>query len=191
MPFPSPPWSLRGQAWVSLVRAAAPGEGTDTWVTGFVDHQPGGTLSYRELVVARRLGRRAVQVRDLWVDSAASRDGGRSLWHLPKQLGVLTHTASGLGLVGNAEWAATDGTAQIASASFADVARAAVPLPFRFRTEQPREDGPPAVTSVAGRGRSLPCLAHWDFAAEGPLGWLAGRQPLASFRVRDFALVFG
>ena len=44
---------------------------------------------------------------------------------------------------------------------------------------------------MRGRTRAVPCLAHWEFADDGPLGWLAGKQPLVSFRLRDFAMDFG
>ena len=58
--------------------------------------------------------------------------------------------------------------------------------------EQPRTGSTAAtVTGFGGTARSLPCLGHWEFAADGPLSWLAGKQPLASFRVRDFDLTFG
>ena len=44
---------------------------------------------------------------------------------------------------------------------------------------------------VRGRARTLPARAHWDFAADGPLGFLAGHRTLASFRLHNFHLTFG
>lgn len=191
MAFPSPPWSLQGQAWVSVLRAAAPGRPTGTWVAAFVDYQPGGVLSYSELLVAERVSGLGFTLRSVWVDSMASLEGGQSLWAIPKEAGELRHHSSGLGLVRHAEWAAASAGRTIASASFADAARVAPRLPFRATAVQPRRGGRPVQTPFSGTGRSLACLAHWDFPADGPLGWLTGKQPLASFRVRDFSMTFG
>jgi acetoacetate decarboxylase len=188
--FPSPPWDLRGQAWVSLFRATEPGGSPGAYAVGWVDYQPPGTLAYRELLVAKRVTRTALSVIDLWVDSPSSAEGGRALWALPKELGELSLDDSGLGLVARAEWSATSDGRPVASASFADTSKVAVRLPIKASVRQPR-NGSEVETSLSGSGRSLPCLAHWEFAAEGPLGWLTGKQPVVSARVRDFSVSFG
>jgi acetoacetate decarboxylase len=188
--FPSPPWDLRGQAWVSLFRATEHGRSPAAYAVGWVDYQSPGTLAYRELLVARRVSRSSLTVTDLWVDSESSAEGGRALWALPKELGELSLAESGLGLVERAEWAAGVDGQPIASASFADTTKVAVRLPIKASVRQPR-NGREVETSFSGTGRSLPCLAHWEFAAGGPLGWLAGKQPLVSARVRDFTVSFG
>lgn len=192
MPFPSPPWALRGQAWLSVFWAAPSGGTPATHVVAFIRYEPGGVLSYSELLVARRLsGLRRLTIDDIWVDSEPSREGGRGLWGIPKELADFHHESSGLGLVRRAEWSASlDGRA-IASADFADTARLSPRLPFAAGLEQPRADGPATITGFRGTARSLPCLGHWEFAPDGPLGWLAGKQPVASVRVRDFELTFG
>lgn len=196
MPFPSPPWPMRGQMWLSLFRAAPPEGPRGLWGAAWVDYQEGSALTYSELLVARPVtvvGGRRVTIRDIWVDSVRSRDGGRSLWGIPKDLAVFRHEESGLGPVRRAAWsAATEDGTPIASARFADAAALApVRLPFRSATWQRRDDGSEAHATWRGRTRALPCLAHWDLPAAGPLGWLAGKQPLASFRLRDFEMEFG
>ena len=42
-----------------------------------------------------------------------------------------------------------------------------------------------------GAARSLPCLGSWDFDADGPLAFLHGRRPVASFRLADCDGSFG
>ena len=190
MTFPSPPWQLQGQAWVSLFRAAEPGRAKAAYVAAWVDYEAGGMLAYRELLVARRVDRTRLTVTHIWVDSPTSREGARALWALPKELADFTHEASGLGLVAKAEWSATAGDRPVATASFADTSRVAIRLPTRLSLRQPRAAGQ-VETSVSGSGRSLPCLGHWEFDADGPLGWMAGQQPLVSFRVRDFQVTLG
>lgn len=193
MPFPSPPWTLRGQAWLSVFWVAPPGGTPATHVAGFVSYEAGGVLTYSELLVARRhRGLRRLTIDQIWVDSEPSRDGGRALWGIPKELADFRHEGSGLGLVTRAQWAASIDERPIASADFADTARVAPRVPFSAALEQPRTGSTATtVTGFGGTARSLPCLGHWEFAADGPLSWLAGKQPLASFRVRDFDLTFG
>jgi hypothetical protein len=60
--------------------------------TAWVDYRPGGDLSYRELlsaVLVRAGWRPRVTITHIWVDSVASRDGGRELWGIPKDLAEL------------------------------------------------------------------------------------------------------
>src|SRR5205085_1496829 len=96
-------WDLRGQLHASafLVPVAdVPADVPPGWSpvrigsravvgTAWVDYGPGGVLSYRELMATLlvRRGRQVVpHVFAIWVDSAASRDGGRELWGIPKEL---------------------------------------------------------------------------------------------------------
>ena len=37
----------------------------------------------------------------------------------------------------------------------------------------------------------MPCRGTWTFDLDGPLGWLAGKQSVASFRQADFTMSFG
>jgi acetoacetate decarboxylase len=192
MPFPSPPWDLRGQAWLSVFWVAPPGRTPATHVVGFVSYEAGGALSYSELLVARRHGGlRRLTIDQIWVDSRASLEGGRALWGIPKEPAEFHHDTSGLGPVRRARWAASAEDRAVASADFADASQLSPRVPFAASLEQPRSGGSATVTGFHGSARSLPCLGHWEFAADGPLSWLAGKQPVASFRVRDFALTFG
>ena len=66
-------------------------------------------------------------------------------------------------------------------ARFGDASRLALRTPFRGGTWQPGiadTDGEERTASLTGSAKALPCRAQWDFATDGPLGWLAGaRQP--------------
>jgi len=60
--------------------------------TAWVEYEPGGVLQYRELlsaVLIRHRARPGVSIVDIWVESPASRDGGRELWGIPKELAEL------------------------------------------------------------------------------------------------------
>lgn len=188
MPYPSPPWTLRGQLWLSLFYAARPGEERSLVTVGWVSYEAGSTLEYAELLVARPLkvdDTRRVTVEQMWVDSPTSLEGGRSIWGMPKELADFTLDQGGLGPAGRAAWSATVDGAPLASASFADANGVAPRTPVRTSTWQTRDDGSEVVGRARGSARSLPCLGHWDFAADGPLGWLHGHQPVSSFRLRD------
>jgi Acetoacetate decarboxylase (ADC) len=102
--YPSPPWELRGPvllvpALVDARRAAelvpadmsvAPAAGQA--VGGILVASYGGssTLAYNEVLtfcgVARRGRSLGLWISEVYVDSEASRDGGRELWWLPKEL---------------------------------------------------------------------------------------------------------
>ncbi len=47
------------------------------------------------------------------------------------------------------------------------------------------------VADLRGSAKALPCRGSWEFDAHGPLAWLAGKRPLASFRMADFQMSFG
>src|SRR5688500_11963713 len=103
MTFPSPPWRMTGQLWLTLVRTARPGPGgrpAGTYGVALVDYQEGSPLTYGELLVARPVkvedgpnAGKHVTVTDIWVDSAPSREGGRSLWAVPKELATFGWSA--------------------------------------------------------------------------------------------------
>lgn len=193
MAFPSPPWRLCGDAWGSLFRAAAPGEPTATWAVGLVAYDRGSTLSYSELVVARVKDplRGEVEVREMWVDSPTSREAGRALWALPKEMATFHHDAGGLTPLGRHAWRVRRDGAVAVEAEFLDTAVAAVRTPVRGAAVQPRADGTTQRSPMRGSARLVPCLARWEIDPRGPLGWLGDRSPLVSFRVRDFRLTFG
>jgi hypothetical protein len=141
----------------------------------FVSYEPGGVLTYEELLVATPVWDRdavAVSVPQIWVDSEASLLGGRELWAIPKQLARFGQGSS------IASVAVTGG----------------VPVPGRWtavgRTAQ-RLDGRDVRTRLRLSGRYRLVRAAWMFPVDGPLGYLTGRAPLVSLATRDMELTFG
>lgn len=199
--YPPAPWAMVGQLWLSLFRLREPVDElrpAGLYGAAFVSYQPGSPLTYSELLVARpvkttRHGRR-VSITDIWVDSPASVAGGRELWAIPKEPCDFDLETSHRGPLSTTDWSATVGRRPIASASFTDVSRAAVRLPFTGGTWQPGiddTDGEERTAVLQGSSKSLPCRGRWDFAADGPLGWLRGARGVASFRMADFRMSFG
>jgi hypothetical protein len=197
---PPAPWQLVGQLWLSLFHLR---DGVDAlrpaglYGAAFVSYEPGGSLSYAELLVARpvraeRPGR-SVSITDIWVDSPESRDGGRALWAIPKDLCDFTWESTRSGPLARTEWSASTGSRPIASARFTDVSRAAPRTPFRFSTWQPplAPGGSERTAPVRGSAQALACRGAWDFDPEGPLAWLRPARRLASGRMASFRLSFG
>ena len=107
--YPPQPWDLRGQLYLSVFavpRTDLPALPAALAATvrpvpfgrhalvgaAWVRYEPGGVLHYRELLSAVLVheGRRPrVSITDIWVDSVESRDGGRALWGIPKDLAEL------------------------------------------------------------------------------------------------------
>jgi hypothetical protein len=197
--YPPEPWRLRGQmhltAWAvpagSLPRLSAglePGQagGTALVVTAWVIYEPGGMLSYRELLVAvlaHRGKRPLVTITDIWVDSVASLHGGRELWGIPKQW-------ASFHIDGAICEAVDDHGEPIASAAVRPISA----LPGRWRA------GYTVAQQRAGELMLIPvrCAAgvrliqlSWEFASGGSLGWLVGARPILSMSLRDFTLRFG
>lgn len=141
----------------------------------FVSYEPGSVLTYEELLVATPVwdrGEPAVSVPQIWVDSEASRQGGRELWAIPKQLARFGRGSS------IASVAATGG----------------VPLPGNWSTSgwtAQRLDGRDVRTRMRLSGRYRLVRAAWMFPVDGPLGYLTGRTPLVSVATRDLRLTFG
>ena len=188
---------MRGQLWLSLVRTSRPGPGDrppGTYGVALVDYQPGSPLTYGELLVARPVrvssgpdAGRHVTVTDIWVDSEPSREGGRSLWAVPKELAAFDWSTEGRDGRGPVS-AAVPG---IAEAAFG-APRAGLPrLPFSGTTWQPRDDGSSVVASLTGSSRAFPVRGGWTFQPDGPLAWLADARVLSSFVMRDFRMSFG
>ncbi len=197
MPFPSPPWQLRAQAWLSLfaVRDGGSSRPAGLYAAAFVDYGAGSPLTYHELLVARlqRTGRSPqVRITDIWVDSPASRDGGRALWAIPKQLADLPLQDRSLGPAARTTFSGVAAGRHLATAAFTAMPRAAlVRVPFTATTSQQREDGTTVVTPMSGSARPVACLGAWTFDPDGPLAFLHGRRPLVSLRLRDVRLRFG
>ncbi|HET9860764.1 MAG TPA: acetoacetate decarboxylase family protein [Nocardioidaceae bacterium] len=197
MPFPSPPWTLQGDMWLSLFRVGSSGTSyrpPGLYGAAFVDYREGSVLTYRELLVARVIREGAVprvRVVDIWVDSTASRDGGRALWALPKELAHLHIERGGAGPVSRTSWDASLAGGTLATARATGVRAPAPRTPLRFGVSQEREDRTTVVAGVAGSARVLPWVIHWDFPTDGPLWWLRSHRPLVSLRMTGFQIRFG
>ena len=155
MAFPSPPWTLNGQAWVSLFYATPPasldptGEGLGVYAAAYTSFETGSTIPHRALVVARRVrdgDGRAYRVVDGWTDAAAAVEGYGSLFGYPVRVGSLDGDLGGLGPVSRSEWTATG----VAGAQFADTAGIALRTPLTVVTRQPRTQGTVATADAVG-----------------------------------------
>lgn len=194
--YPEEPWDLHGHAYIGawlVPRANLPtphspatkavtifGRGI-VGAAFFVYEEP-SPLTYNEImatVLVRQGWRLRVSITHIWVDSPASRDGGRDLWAIPKQLAdfeVVPHTsyrATGIG-----------------SLVLQRVRRLPWQLPAGFRIAQD-QGGSLLVSPVAGRIRLGTAAGRWTFTADGPLGFLAGRKPLLTLAASPFRLLFG
>ncbi|WP_051551288.1 acetoacetate decarboxylase family protein [Nocardioides sp. URHA0020] len=199
--YPAAPWAMVGQLWLSIFRLR---EGVDelrpagTYGAAFVSYEPGSPLTYSELLVARLVPTehhgRCVSITDIWVDSPASVAGGRELWAIPKGLCDFQLDTSHRGPLSSTTWSASLGRRPIATASFTDVTRAIPRVPFTGTTWQPGiddTDGEERTAVLRGSAKAFPARGRWDFAPDGPLGWMRGARQLASFRQADFRMSFG
>jgi hypothetical protein len=194
--YPPEPWDLHGHAYVGIWllprdRTPAPHSPATKVVTifgraivcaAFFVYEEPSPLTYNEImstVLVRQGWRLRVSITHIWVDSEASRDGGRALWAIPKDLAdfdVVPHTSYAAQGIGSLE--------------VKRVRRLPWALPIRFRIAQDRE-GALLVSRVKGRIRYGNTTARWSFAADGPIGFLAGRKPLLTLASRPFRLIFG
>lgn len=199
--YPAAPWTMVGQLWLSIFKLKTPVDDlrpAGIYGAAFVSYEPGSPLTYSELLVARLAdtdahGRR-VSITDIWVDSPASVAGGRELWAIPKGLCDFDLDTQRRGPLSSTEWSASFGRKPIASASFTDVSKAMLRIPFKGGTWQPGIDdtfGEERTAILQGSSKALPCRGRWDFAADGPLAWMCGARQLASFRQADFKMTFG
>jgi len=199
--YPAAPWHMVGSLWLTLFKVAQPVDDlrpAGIYGAAFVSYEEGSPLTYSEFLVARpistdRDGRR-VSITDIWVDSPASVAGGRELWAIPKGLADFTLESEHRGPFTSTDWRVTEGRVPIAAATFKDVSRAAVRLPFKGGTWQPGiEDthGEERTATLQGSSKALPARARWDVNPDGPVGFLAGARQLASFRQAAFRMSFG
>jgi hypothetical protein len=202
MPYPAAPWHMHGQLWCSLFRVREgdhPDREPGLYGAALVSYERPSPLTYSELLVARPVEKK-VEITDIWVDSPDSRDGGRELWAIPKDLCDFRRDTSG-SLLQRTTWTTAQGGRPIARARFSDVSRAMFRTPFKGATRQERaaldEETRPGgsdevvVAHLSGSSRTLPCRGSWEFDETGPLAWLAGKRPVASFRMADFQMAFG
>lgn len=183
--------------WLSVFRVpdtGRPDRPDGMYGAAFVSYEEGSPLTYLELLVARLVDAKARKVRitDIWVDSAESLAGGRALWAIPKDLAKLELDDRRLGPTSHTEFSGHVDGRTIAAGQFAALPGASlVRAPFHASTSQLRDGGSEVVTSMTGSSKTFPALATWEFAADGPLGFLHGRRPVASFRLTDLRLTFG
>jgi len=202
--YPPEPWELRGQMHVAvwLVPRAGTGlrpvpagtrqvrvVGREVVGTAWVDYEPGGVLTYRELLVAT-LVRDGVRPRTtitaIWVDNVPSRDGGRALWAIPKDLARIEFGVA----AGDFGAEAHIDARPIASASVDRGVRLPGRWPVRFRVVQDR-DGQPQTTRVRATARIQIGRSSWRFAPDGPLAYLRGLRPRLTVTLADFRMTFG
>jgi len=206
--YPPQPWDLRGQLYLSLfavprsVLPALPGPlartvrpvpfGRRALVgAAWVRYEPGGVLHYQELLAAVLVHERLrprVSITEIWVDSVESRDGGRELWGIPKDLATFEGLAAGRPSM------TLEGTESSARPAASAVLRRGARLPGRprvgFTLAQDLHGGLLESPVVSRNGLGL-LHADWTFDADGPLGFLAGRRPVVSASLHDFAMLFG
>ncbi len=201
--YPPEPWTLVGRMDLSTFLVPTEELPTATWPDGWrplalggrtlvgaawVDYAEGGVLSYHELLVAVA-GRVGPRVRPhivrIWVDSPASRDGGRALWGIPKDLATFDGLAPGRPSM------TLEGAARPAASA---VLRRGARLPGRprvgFTLAQELHGGLLESPVVSRNGLGL-LRADWTFDPDGALGFLAGRRPVLSATLHDFAMLFG
>ncbi|SNR78130.1 Acetoacetate decarboxylase (ADC) [Haloechinothrix alba] len=205
--YPPEPWPLRGQAHVSLwrvpagrlpaaVQRAVPRGATPfrfggsfLLATAWVSYQRGSVLEYEELmctVLVRRGGRLFPTISHIWVDSAASRDGGRALWAIPKELASF-EVLPGARLRARE---AGPGEAVLAEAGIDVLATLPLRVPFALGVLQSRSSTP-QLSRVRGTARPALSRARWSVEHAGPLGFLSGLRPLGTVSMRDFRMWFG
>lgn len=197
MPYPPAPWRMHGQLWLSLFRVREgdhPDREPGVYGVALVSYEDPSPLTYSELLVARTVQKK-VNITDIWVDSADSRDGGRELWAIPKDLCDFTRHTEG-DRVQHTTWTTLLEGTPVASARFTDVSRNTVRMPFKGATLQTRPPsdaraGQEVVAHLTGSAKTLPARGSWTFDPDGPLGWLAGKRSLASARMADFTMSFG
>jgi hypothetical protein len=198
--YPPEPWDLRGLGYVSLwlvstrVLPALPDGvqpvsvlGRSVVATGFVDYQPGGLLPYHEFLAAPLVRRGAsvgLSITDIWVDSPASKAGGRELWGIPKDLADFTMT-HGPVFHGTAS---VDG--EVVAQARVRRGRAGLRLPFPLRGTAWQTLGT-ALARTPLRATGRVCLARGDWRVDGPLAWLSPYRPFLTVAAVDFGLRFG
>ncbi|MGW5136690.1 acetoacetate decarboxylase family protein [Streptomyces sp. NPDC004135] len=217
-PFPPEPWHLRGDMFAALWRVPRremPGwrlpagvrplrlGGSCLVVTFWVDYRPGGTLAYRELLVALavrdRRGPAACAV-EAWVDDARSRAGGRTLWGIPKELGSFAFGPAPLPsarpgrapvrtrmVVGRGG----EGFGPVVTGLHRDLLPLPGRLPVRGRLLQPHPVHGRCEVPLRLSGRARLGQARMTAEPGGPLSCLDGRSALLAASIRDFRMTVG
>lgn len=197
--YPPEPWDLRGRLHASAflvplheVPVDVPAGCTPVRIgrfgvvgTAWVDYGPGGVMQYRELMatlLVRKGARVMPTITHIWVDSPASQAGGRALWGIPKQLATFDFSGS--------ELSARDDVGPLAHSTVQPLLALPGRWPTAFSVAQ-WLGGKPKFSPVHSRAAIELARATFDADPSGPLAFLAGRNPIASFTMRDFRMDFG
>jgi hypothetical protein len=201
--YPPAPWQLGGQAHfhVLAVRAdrlpSTPDgfrplvvAGRGLVIVGWVDYRAGSILHYDELlaaVVGRWSGGLTATVTHMWVDSPASRAGGRELWGYPKELADFELA---IDPSGTARATDSESGAELAHGSFRALVTSPRALGAAGGTVQPMPGGLVAVRALF---RSRPSVGRGSFTAPpgSPLAFVTDARKLISLGMRDFHFTFG
>ena len=201
--YPPAPWRLQGQAHFHVLAARAERlpptpdgfeplvlGGRGLVVVGWVDYRGGSILRYSELlaaVVGRWSGGLTVTVTHMWVDSPASRTGGRELWGYPKELAEfeLAIDPSGTGRARDV----VNGD-ELAHGSFRALVTSPRALGAAGGTVQPLRG---RLIAVRALFRCRPSVGRGSFMAPpgSPLAFVDGARKLISVGLRDFDFTFG
>ena len=198
--FPPSPWRLTAHAYVGVFlvpRAQLPAPhssetkpitifGRGIVAAAWFKYEDPSPLTYNEIMstlLVRKGWRPLVSITNIWVDSVASRDGGRALWGIPKELAefeVEPHTS----------YEAAGRDTEIGSLQVLTSRLLPFEVPLSFSCGQDRA-GQLLITKVFGKGTFGLFKGSWSFAANGPLGYLNGRRPKLSLVARPLRITFG
>jgi hypothetical protein len=207
-PYPPAPWDMQGQLYGSIwavpqsfVALNLPlslkkfnNLGYAGVFAGFVDYQPGSTLTYHELIAGlvvkvRNRFRFGLHVSHIWVDNETSLQGGREIWGVPKQLADFNYTYSENNRSFNG--IASSGGKVLATGNF----RTVLGLPGNLKAPCPfpnlqQVGGQIAATSGMFTSNFRFCKGGMVIPAESKLAELgiAGRNPLVSFAGLNFTM---
>ncbi|MFJ8468904.1 acetoacetate decarboxylase family protein [Streptomyces swartbergensis] len=167
-------------------------------VTFWVDYRPGGTLAYRELLVALAVrdgrGPAACAV-EAWVDDERSLAGGRALWNVPKERGHFVFGGSALTSRARMSVERGEPAGDAVGPSVTGLHRDLLPLPGRLpvrgRLLQPHPVHGVCEVPMRLSGRVRLGRARLVAAPGGPLACLAGRKVLLAASVRGFRMTVG
>jgi hypothetical protein len=201
--YPPAPWRLHGHAHfhVLAVRSERLPPTPDGFeplvlggrglvVVGWVDYLGGSVLRYGELLAAvagRWSGGLTVTVTHMWVDSPASRAGGRELWGYPKELAAFELAIDPSGTARARDAASGD---ELARGSFQALVTSPRTIGATGGTVQPLHG---RLVAVRALFRSRPSVGRGSFTAPpgSPLAFVQGARKLISVGMRDFDFTFG
>jgi hypothetical protein len=123
----------------------------------------------------------------MWVDSPASRAGGRELWGYPKELAEFELAIDPSGTARATE---SESGAELAHGSFRALVTSPRAIGSAGGTVQPM---PGRLIAVRALFRSRPSVGRGSFTAPpgSPLAFVTGARKLVSVGMRDFHFTFG